>query len=183
MTGEDDRRGRAGDRRRRGLRPRLDAGLDWDADRLRVRELALQAPTGVLRGAGELRFGGEELRFDLAAERLDLAAAPWQELTGGRLSGQAALTAELTGTLAAPRLVVDASLADLELPGAGIGKGPTPATAGVVGAPPLRFAGALHAELADRELRATLDLPGLVALTGGGSGSVAGERARICASA
>ncbi len=161
---------------------RLETDLDWDTDRMRVQRLQLQAPSGLFAGRGELRFADEALRFDLAAERLDLAAAPWQELTGGRLSGQAALTAVLTGTLAEPRLVVDASLADLEVPGQGIGTGARPATPGVVETPPVRFAGELHAELADRELRATLDLPGLGALAGGGAfvaGALADLRFRL----
>ncbi len=97
---------------------RLTVGLDWDPDRLRVEELRLEAPTGLLQASGELRFAGDELHFDLAAERLNLDAEPWRALSGARLSGSATLSAQLTGTLEAPRLVLDADLADLEIPGA-----------------------------------------------------------------
>ena len=157
---------------------RLEADLDWDAERLRVQQLRLASPTGLLRGDGELGFAGEELRFDLAAEKLDLAAEPWGELTEGRLSGRAALSAQLTGTLAEPRLVIDADLADLGIPGAGVTSGPDAVATADGGPAPERLDGTLHAELADRELRVTLDLPGLLALAGGGS-FVAGERADL----
>ncbi len=158
---------------------RLEADLDWNAGRLQVRGAQLVAPTGVLRGTGELRFADEGLAFELAAAPLDLAAEPWRELTGGRLTGRATLAAHLSGTLAAPRLVADVELADLELPasagvtGSALAMPADPALA--LAAPAARFAGTLHAELADGELSAQLDLPGLVELEGGGS-FVAGER-------
>ena len=156
---------------------RLETDLDWDADRMRVQQLRLQAPAGLLTGSGELRFADEALHFAIAAERFDLAAEPWKSLAQGRLSGRAALTASVTGTLAEPRLVLDADLADLALPGAALGTavvGETSAAA-ASGEPPARFAGTLHAELAERELQARLDLPGLFVLAGGGA-FVAGER-------
>ena len=159
----------------------LEVGLDWDADRMRVREARLTAPTGLLQGSGELRFAGEELRFDLAAERLDLGAAPWHALTGGRLSGRAALAAALTGTLAEPRLIVDATLADLGIPvaltDAGVAAKPAAAEEAAP-KPDTAFGGTLHAELADRELQLQVDLPGLLTLAGGGE-LVAGERGEL----
>ncbi len=154
---------------------RLETDLDWDADRLRVRQLRLLAPTGALTGSGELRFADEALRFAVAAERLDLAAEPWTSLTQGRLNGRATLTAVLSGTLTEPRLVVDTDLADLELPAAGVGTGVAGEQPAPAGEPSPRFAGTLHAELAERELQARLDLPGLLTLAGGGA-FVAGER-------
>lgn len=140
---------------------RLDADLDWDADRLRVQQVRLQSPAGLLTGQGDLTFADEGLRFTVAGPRFDLAAEPWRTVSGGRLAGTVALTAELSGTLTAPRLVVDAQLADLALPGTG-GDAPGPLVAGT-----------LRLELADRELTAKLDLPGLLTVAGGG-GFVAG---------
>ncbi|MEO8196695.1 MAG: translocation/assembly module TamB domain-containing protein [Thermoanaerobaculia bacterium] len=154
---------------------RLESDLDWDADRLRVQRLRLVAPTGLLTGSGELRLADEALRFAVAAERFDLAAEPWRTLTQGRLNGRAALTAQLTGTLTEPRLVVDTDLADLELPRADLGTAAAGETPALAGESPPRFAGTLHAELADRELQVKLDLPGLLTLAGGGA-FVAGER-------
>lgn len=154
---------------------RLEADLDWDADRMRVQQLRLRAPAGLLTGSGELRFADEALHFALAAERLDLAAEPWKTLAQGRLSGRAALTAAVTGTLAEPRLVLDADLADLALPEAGSGVVAETTAAAPAGELAPRFAGTLHAELADRELEARLDLPGLLALAGGGPFVVGGR--------
>ncbi len=182
----------------------LNAELDWNAERLRVRHSELSSPAGALAGEGELAFAGERLDFALTAARLDLAAGPWSELAGGRLNGQAALRATLQGTLEKPHLVVDGELVDLELPGAGVStptpaaagvlSTPTPAAAGVLSTPtpeaeglsispapagtgaltPQRFAGTLHGELAEGRLEATLDLPGLLTAKGGGP-FVAGE--------
>ncbi|MEO7794430.1 MAG: hypothetical protein ABIV06_06610, partial [Thermoanaerobaculia bacterium] len=87
---------------------RLETRLDWDAERLRVRQIELESPTGLLQGSGELGFADDALRFEVVAENLDLAAEPWRGFTGARLSGRAAITAQLTGTLASPRLVLDA---------------------------------------------------------------------------
>jgi len=157
---------------------RLEADLDWDARRLKVRGAELRAATGTLHGSGELSLADDGLAFELAAEPLDLAAAPWATLTGGRLTGRAALAARISGTLADPRLVVDAELADLELPataaveaGSGAPGGSRPA----VVTPAPRFGGTLHAELAEGVLAAHLELPGLLELEGGGE-FVAGER-------
>ncbi len=161
---------------------RLETSLDWDADRLRLRQMRLSAPAGLLEGSGELLFEGERLDFELTGERFDLAALPLEGVTGTRLRGHAALVARLTGTVAEPRLVADAELAELELPGpvlatAAVGSvAMPPAAAG--GESPQRFAGTLHVELADRRLEAALDLPGLLALSGGGA-FAAGESGEL----
>ena len=99
---------------------RLETSLDWDADRLRLRQLRLSAPAGLLAGSGELLFAGERLDFELTGERIDLAALPLAGLAETRLRGHAALVARLSGTVAEPRLVVDAEFGDLELPGPGL---------------------------------------------------------------
>ena len=144
---------------------RLDAELDWNAERLRVRQARLASPAGGFLGSGELGFAGERIAFALASERLDLSAPPWGELTAGRVVGHAAVRANLSGTLSEPRFVVDAELAGLELPGAKGGNGET-------------FAGTLHAGLADRRLEVSLDLPGWLSASGGGA-FVAGERGEL----
>ncbi len=149
----------------------LRTSLTWDTEKLRLPELELEAPSGRLLGSGELRFADEALRFDLATEGegFDLAAAPWGALAGGKLVGRAALTAQLTGTLAAPRLVLDGDFTGIELPisvGSGALSG-DPEGAGAAD-PPVRLAGKLHGELVDRRLSVELDLPGLLTLTGGG---------------
>jgi translocation and assembly module TamB len=137
---------------------RLEADLDWNADRLRVRRAELASPSGAVAASGELAFDGDRLAFVLDAERLDLAAAPWSGLTGARLGGSAAVHADLGGTLSAPRLVLDAQLADLGVRDAESGNAVLD----------VRFAGLLHAELADRRLQANLELPGLLSASGGG---------------
>ncbi len=151
---------------------RLDADLDWNADRLRVRQARLNSPSGALDGSGELAFAGERLAFEVTAARLDLAAAPWSALSGGRLSGSVAAQASFAGTLAEPRLVADGTLADLGLPRANPAppealepSSPSPADAAET---PLRLAGTFHVELDERRLDARLDLPGLLRATGGG---------------
>lgn len=161
---------------------RLEADLGWDSGRLKVRSVSLGAASGVLHGSGELSFADDGLAFELAAEPLDLAAEPWTTLSGGRATGRAAVAARLSGTLAEPRLVVDAELAELELPAArgsaeeaeGVPAGDLPA----VPAPTPRFGGTLHAELVRGELAAEVALPGLLELAGGG-GLVPGERADL----
>ncbi len=167
---------------------RLETSLDWDADRLRLRQLRLSAPAVLLAGSGELLFAGERLDFELTGERIDLAALPLAGLAETRLRGHAALVARLSGTVAEPRLVADAEFGDLELPGPGlagsiglppaaaVGMGTPPAAAG--GEPAQRFAGTLHAELADRRLAVALDLPGLLTLSGGGA-FAAGESGEL----
>lgn len=154
----------------------LDATLSWDAERLRLQKIELSAPSGRLSGSGELLFASEALRFDLATEGLDLATAPWGTLTGGKLVGSAALTAQLTGTLTAPRLILDGSFAGIELPEAGELPGGFPEARAREA--PTRLAGTIHAELADRHLAMDLDLPGLLTLTGGGP-FVAGESGEL----
>ena len=156
---------------------RLDADLDWNADRLRVQQARLTSPSGVLDGSGELAFAGERLGFELRSESFDLAAAPWSALSGGRLVGSAALRAHFTGTLAEPHLIVDGELANLELPSANPALPGAPAPADAAGAP-LRLAGAFRAELAERRLNVQLDLPGLLRASGGGP-FVAGESGEL----
>ncbi len=158
---------------------RLETNLDWDEARLRLESLRLSAPAGLLEGSGELLFEGERLDFVLEGERFDLAALPLGGAAGTRLRGHAGLVARLTGTVALPRLVVDAELAELELPGPVRAAGGDPAAiaggaaasataATITDVPPQRFSGTLHAELAERRLEAALDLPGLLTLSGGG---------------
>lgn len=155
---------------------RLETTLDWDATRLRLQQLQLRSPAGLLAGRGELLFAGEQLDFELTGERLDLAALPLGEVAGTRLRGHGELVARLSGTLSDPRLIVDAELAELELPRPVAVAGGDPGAA--ASAAPERFAGTVHAELADHRLEAALDLPGLLTLSGGGAFAV-GERSEL----
>ncbi len=136
--------------------------LAFDPEHLEAASLALELPAGTIRGEGRLVFGPGDLEATFAGPGLDLSAPPWRELWADRIGGRLDLEGSLGGTLAAPRARLDGVASGLRL-GALAVAGTAPAT--------------LHAELGGGRIEATLEVPELLRLNGGGPFVPGGETA------
>jgi hypothetical protein len=132
---------------------RLDVTLDWDARRVAVERAELATEAGSLGGRGTLELEGDGLDFQLASAGLALDRAPLAAIGRGRLGGRLVVDARLTGTLARPDLDLEGRIEQATLAGAPLGDQPAP----------------LALRLAEGHLEATLEVPALARLTGGGA--------------
>jgi hypothetical protein len=139
---------------------RLAARVDWDGERLRLAAARLDFDAGGIEGAGTLRFADEALDFHFESPALALDREPFGRPDGGALAGTMRVTADLTGTLASPRLELLGEAHDAALAGKTLEEG-----------------GGLDitASWAEGRLAAEIDLGGELHLTGGGELVVGGD--------
>lgn len=136
---------------------RLALALGWDLERLEVERAALAAPAGALEARGTLGFADGSLDLVADAPALDLAAAPFDRWTGGRLGGSLRATAHAGGTLERPAVDLEGEVTAPQVAGAAIeGEGP----------------GRLAAHWREGRLALEAELPGLVRLAGEGPATI-----------
>jgi len=119
-----------------------------------VQRLRIEAPAGEMTAQGRFAVDGSEMDVSLAADALDLAAAPFAERVPGSLSGRLSLDAAVSGSFAAPRLRLAVAGSGLAVAGAPLGR---------------QGEARLTADWADHRLQVDGSLLGLVRLAGGGS--------------
>jgi autotransporter translocation and assembly factor TamB len=129
-----------------------EASLTWDADRLTVTRARAIAEAGTVEGHGTLSLADHGLDFAVASTGLDLSRAPLDRLGGESLAGRLVLDGRIAGTLDAPRGDLDGRIEGLAADGSPLAEGPAP----------------VSVHLADGQLAADLDVPGLGRVTGGG---------------
>jgi len=142
---------------------RLAAGFEWDAERLRVESAQLDVEAGLVVASGTLGIDDGRLDFELGSQALALDRAPLASVGQGALAGTLELEGRFGGTLDAPSLSVRAAGHHVTLAGRALPEGREPE---------------LAFDWRDGVVASTVDLPGVLHLTGGGALRL-GESARL----
>lgn len=134
---------------------RLQGEVAFEGPRVRVEQALVEMPAGNVQVTGA--FDGTQLNFNLDAPQLSLAAQPFLDALGGRLTGRMSVAAVLGGT-------VDRPEATVRVLGSGLALDGRPLEGGAGGT------GTAQALLSwdGRSLQATGSLLGLVSFDGGG---------------
>jgi autotransporter translocation and assembly factor TamB len=137
---------------------RLQGTVAFEGARVRIEQAVAETPAGQVQVAGA--FDGTRLSFNLDAPQLALAAEPFRDALGGRLTGRMSVAAVLGGTVDRPEMTVRVLGSALALDGRVLGSpggpGGTEGTAQAL----LSWDG--------RSLQASGSLLGLISFDGGG---------------
>jgi len=132
---------------------RVEARLEFDPDRLTVREAHLHLDAGDVEASGTLQFADQRLDVQASASGLDFAGRPLSSLGGGAIAGHLGLDAHVGGTLEEPELRIAGRSTDATLLGRALTADRQP-----------------NIDLTWRQgqLDASVELPGVAELRGGG---------------
>src|SRR5690606_21835066 len=132
---------------------RLDAGVEFDPAAARVGEVRLAAPAGVVTGSGSIGVADGRLDLAFATTGLDLSLPPLDPAGAIGLGGRAVFAGRVAGTLESPAAEVAGGIEALTLRGEPTGEDPA----------------GFDLRWADGRVEARAELPGLVAIEGGGA--------------